>query len=74
MIEVCSTNKCCRSFAGGEQTPAPAPAKLIKTPAPAPALVHSTTSRRYLGDNYNYKAFCSIRFFRLAIISGCNAS
>ena len=37
MIEVCSTNKCCRSFAGGEQTPAPAPApaKLVKTPAPA---------------------------------------
>ena len=36
MIEVCSTNKCCRSFAGGEQTPAPAPApaKLVKTPAP----------------------------------------
>ena len=40
MIEVCSTNKCCRSFAGGEQTPAPAPApaKWGKTPAPAPAL------------------------------------
>ena len=37
MIEVCSTNKCCRSFAGGEQTPAPAPtaAKWGKTPAPA---------------------------------------
>ena len=39
MIEVCSANKCCRSFAGGEQTPAPAPApaKWGKTPAPAPA-------------------------------------
>ena len=33
MIDVCSTNKCIRSFAGGEQTPAPAPAKLVKTPA-----------------------------------------
>ena len=30
---VCSTNKCCWSFAGIEQTPAPA--KWAKTPAPA---------------------------------------
>ena len=66
MIEVCSTNKCCRSFAGGEQTPAPAPApaKWGKTPAP----VHSTKKAVQMSSfefmKRNEQKFAEARFLR----------
>jgi hypothetical protein len=52
-ILVCSTNKCCQSFARVEQTQCPAPAKSAKTPGPGgPGAQHYFRGQKNMWVSY----------------------